>query len=389
MLQFTETGRNLDALRATRWSTDAPEPGFRRGDDFIRFRARSITTVQNSMTLSASVGCLGESASVDTYADAATASLVESGIVDRGSRDTDKPLRAVLHWRSFLTPLKRFAIGDTKTHFLTQVSRRRAGRWLRPPFVTKVDAHRRNTNWTVTVLAIMAGGLMTPVTEVLPGALDSWRIITHLGSASLLLPTLAITAIGLGVSGQARAVRVWLSTLAPAVLLTLLTKIVFFGWGVGSANLDFTGISGHTLLATAVLPILFGWLLSSEKWALGRIAPMAGFVLGLLLSVAVGISRIVLGAHSMSEVAVAWGLGLAVCVLTFKAMARHEQRPWFALLAPAILLLASGTTASNFIPTHNWEVRLALMISGRDSAFTRQQMHSLARRTERPHDIGS
>lgn len=34
-----------------------------------------LTTVQNSMALSASVGCLTESASVDMYADAATASL--------------------------------------------------------------------------------------------------------------------------------------------------------------------------------------------------------------------------------------------------------------------------------------------------------------------------
>ena len=218
---------------------------------------------------------------------------------------------------------------------------------------------------------------MTPTHDALPGAIDAWRIVTHLGSASLLLPTLAITAAGLHVSGQARALRVWLLALGAAAAATTLSKILFFGWGIGSATLDFTGISGHTLLATAILPILFSWLLSTNNGPPGRRLRVTGFALGLAISIAVAVSRVVLGAHSPSEVVSAWLLGLAVSVLTLKAMQSQDRRPWFAILAPAVLLLASGQTAANYIPTHQWEVRLALLMSGREAAYTRQQLHSL------------
>jgi hypothetical protein len=98
---------------------------------------------------------------------------------------------------------------------------------------------------------------------------------------------------------------------------------------------------------------------------------LAGVVIGLMLAVGVGISRVVLGAHSDSEVATAWILGLSVSGLALSAMKTPVQRPWFARLAPLVLLLAFGSATSNYLPTHDWEIELSLLLSGHSKPYTR------------------
>ena len=212
-----------------------------------------------------------------------------------------------------------------------------------------------------------------------------WRVITHLGSSSLLMPILAIAATGLWQSRQRAAARIWLLTLAVAVMITLATKILFLGWGIGIASLDFTGISGHTLLATSVLPVLFSWLLAPDRYRFR----LAGASVGLLLAAAVGISRIVLGAHSISDVGVAWLAGLAVSGVTLNAMQSPIQRPWFVRLLPLVLLFAFGTTTSTYLPTHEWEIRIALLLSGNDKPYTRQHLMRPARIGQRRSRIAA
>jgi hypothetical protein len=203
----------------------------------------------------------------------------------------------------------------------------------------------------------------------------AWSVITHLGAATLALPTLAITVTGLWQSHQRVAARVWLLGLALAIAVTLTSKILFLGWGIGIASLDFTGVSGHALLATAVLPVLFSSLLAPDQLRFR----IAGAVFGLWLGAAVAVSRVVLGAHSVSEVVCAWLIGFVVTVVTVKSMENHEPRPWIVFLAPLVLLFAFSTTHSNYLPTHGWEIDLALFVSGHDKPYTRPKLHSLAR----------
>jgi membrane-associated phospholipid phosphatase len=197
-----------------------------------------------------------------------------------------------------------------------------------------------------------------------------WRVVTHLGAAGLLLPVLAIAAVGLWQSGQQAAVRIWLLSLALATALTLTSKMLFFGWGIGVASLDFTGISGHALLASSVLPVFCNWQLASERQRIS----VAGVILGLLLVIGIGLSRVVLGAHSQSEVIAAWMVGALVSGLALNAMGVPTRRPWFARAAPLVLLLAFGSTASSYLPTHDWEVDLSLWLSGRSQPYTRAHL---------------
>ena len=197
-------------------------------------------------------------------------------------------------------------------------------------------------------------------------------IVTHLGSSSLMLPVMTITAMGLRRSHQEAALRIWLLAITVAVTMTLATKIAFLGWGIGILSVNFTGISGHTLLATSVLPLLFCSVLANDQ----RRFMIGAAVLGLLVGGVVGASRVLLGAHSISEVFVAWLTGLAVSSLALNALQIPIRPPWFSRLSPLVLLLALNTTTSTYLPTHEWEVRLALLLSGHERPYTRPHLIS-------------
>lgn len=197
-----------------------------------------------------------------------------------------------------------------------------------------------------------------------------WPIITHLGTASIVLPLLAIASFSLWACDQRPALRNWWLALGLAVALTLLSKIAFIGWGIGIAAIDFTGVSGHALLATSVLPILFGWLWAPLR---GRFSPGGAFF-GLLLGALVGVSRVVLGAHSASEVIFGWLAGLLVSLIALKTLGDPTHRPWLARLSILILSLALVGDISTYVPTHDWETAIALRLSGRSKPFTRQHL---------------
>lgn len=209
---------------------------------------------------------------------------------------------------------------------------------------------------------------------MLDSALDAeygWLVVTHLGSATLALPTLALTAIGLWQSRQYRATRLWITALGLAISITLVSKILFLGWGIGVATLDFTGISGHTLLATSCLPVLFSALLLPNLFRFRA----AGTALGLLIGAGVALSRVVLGAHSISEVVCAWLIGSTVSLITVRSMENKKNRPWIVYFAPCLLFLAFSTKHANILPTHGWEINIALFVSGHEKPYTRPQLH--------------
>jgi len=197
-----------------------------------------------------------------------------------------------------------------------------------------------------------------------------WQLITNLGSSSFLLPILGIAVIELWLSHQKRAVYLWLLALTLGVTLTLITKILFLGWGIGIASLNFTGVSGHTLLATSIIPILFFAVEDNSQSKFKNF----GLYFGLLLSLTIGLSRIVLGMHSISEVVTGWLLGLVVCSVALSAIKSHRYSLAYLQFTVLILLLGSGTTTSNYIPAHDMEIKLALFLSGHDKPYSRSDL---------------
>lgn len=196
-----------------------------------------------------------------------------------------------------------------------------------------------------------------------------WRTVTHLGAAGLVLPVFAAQLIGLWSAQRALATR-WALAVLMAASVVMLTKCLFWGWGLGIATLNFTGISGHALLATCLYPVLFRIHAPQDSPRLQS----AGFFLGLAVAVAVGVSRIVLGAHSASEVWSAWAVGLLVSYATVGALQDHWQHSKLARVSPLLLLLALNSGAASYLPSHDLEVKFALAVSGRAKPFTRHKL---------------
>jgi membrane-associated phospholipid phosphatase len=194
-----------------------------------------------------------------------------------------------------------------------------------------------------------------------------WIPITSLGDSVVTLPAAALILIWL-LAGNAWRMAFWWSVLFTAGLLVVLaSKVAFIGWGVGSVALDFTGISGHATRATAVLPVIVYLLLqrssASIRWA--------GIFLGIGFGVLIGISRVVLNDHSVSEATSGCVLG-AVLALAFMWLSRPLPKPSLNRWLIALSLLALlPTTHAEPAPTADWMNAVALYLSGRDKPYVR------------------
>ena len=195
-----------------------------------------------------------------------------------------------------------------------------------------------------------------------------WTLVTQLGNALWLLPAAAMLAVWLWMGGARRMAVGWVACFGAAVLLVLASKVAFLGFGIGIRALDFTGISGHATVATAVFTmLLYVWPRSRADWV-PRMAVAAGMAIGL----AVGVSRLVLRAHSLSEVVAGCVLG-AVAALLAIAMGRRLRGPLPHSWVPATLLLALFLLPHLPLPlqSHDIVTRLSLLASGRGEVFSR------------------
>jgi membrane-associated phospholipid phosphatase len=198
---------------------------------------------------------------------------------------------------------------------------------------------------------------------------ELWQALTTLGSAGLLLPLAILVTLQLLVARQARVAWRWTGCFFAAVGLVLATKAAFMGWGLGGRSIDFTGISGHALLALSVLPAVASVGLATSP----RRIRLGGVACGLGLGVLVGVSRYVLGYHSQSEVIAGLALGGVVAALTTGPIRRATLprfSPWVTLLG--VLLIATAHYGGySPVRANTLVVKFALLISGRETPFTR------------------
>ncbi len=201
-----------------------------------------------------------------------------------------------------------------------------------------------------------------------------WHQLTRLGELQLVLCVAAFAALVLIVRDRAWPLaRRWIALLLLAIVLTLASKLAFIGWGIGWASLDFTGVSGHAMMSAAVYPLTLVVLASARS----RLAARSAFMLGLALALLVGVSRVLVGAHSWSEVCAAWLLGLGVTGGTLRhhgvPLVRADTPALFTMLVPALCI--AGVWAMLAWPSsfnsHRMVTRLALALSGHAAPHTR------------------
>ena len=205
----------------------------------------------------------------------------------------------------------------------------------------------------------------------MPSSTLFWHLVTRLGEIQIVLPAALISSLPVLANPRTRAFAMrWLGALALAISLTTATKLAFIGWGLGIGSLDFTGISGHAMMASSVYPLLFAFWTS--RWP-GHVQ-RAAFFCGCILALLVGVSRLEVHAHSVSEVMAGLALGLAVgvvCTWRRPLPARVSSPVVQVLIMTWILITPQHTPQS---PTHQWVTRLSLALAGRDTPYTRADM---------------
>ncbi len=206
-----------------------------------------------------------------------------------------------------------------------------------------------------------------------------WHGVTRAGEVGILLPAALLAAWLLVLRRDTgRKAGIWLVSLGAAVLITLASKLAFLGWGVGWAALNFSGVSGHAMMAAAVYPVLFVVSMPAPS-EVGRWCSVG---LGVALALMVGVSRIVVGAHSWSEVIAGLVVGgvVTAIVLRGSGLATPRRPPQVSLtrtLAGPMAIALWLTMMPAFGPSlnsHSMITEWSLRLSGRSVPYTRGEM---------------
>jgi membrane-associated phospholipid phosphatase len=194
-----------------------------------------------------------------------------------------------------------------------------------------------------------------------------WYSITNFGGAGLTVPLAIAISLWLALGYSWRMAAGWLVLLGAAIAVVTLTKMAFLGWGVGVRELDFTGVSGHAVLATAVYPVaLFLMLLPSRPPV-----RLAGVLAGLAAGVAISFSRIVLAAHSPSEAITGCVVGAVTGLMFVRWSWNAEPGRLSATPVVVSLIVLTYMLHDVHLPTQRWVTHLALKVSGHERPFIR------------------
>lgn len=169
-----------------------------------------------------------------------------------------------------------------------------------------------------------------------------WNFVTDFGDTAVTLPLAALTLAFLLLSGWQRAALSLAIALAACGIAIGLTKLALESCGTPLLHTEITNPSGHAAVSTTVygsLAMLFAGNIAAER----RWIPIAT---AALLLIAIALSRVILDAHSMIEVALGLAIGLGALALFHRSLAAGPTVAihglWLALGAVAVIALMHG-----------------------------------------------
>ncbi|RQT48303.1 phosphatase PAP2 family protein [Burkholderia cepacia] len=142
-----------------------------------------------------------------------------------------------------------------------------------------------------------------------------WTAVSDLGDAAMTLPLAVVCIAWLtrSTAGRRHAAS-WALMLAAGMALVGATKMLYAGCGIQIRPIHFRVISGHTMLASAVWPMVCVLALSGgvqPRASSSRSLPLG---VGLALGALIGVARVFDDAHTPSEVVAGWLVGSAVAL---------------------------------------------------------------------------
>lgn len=196
-----------------------------------------------------------------------------------------------------------------------------------------------------------------------------WSKITLFGDVTIT----SLVALAIGVmllaDGEKRLALWWMLLFSAGMALVAATKIAYIGCGigVGLGPLHFSGISGHAMRAAAVPPVLLYLMLKKAS----PTSRMFGVLCGYGVAMLIGVSRLAVHVHSVSEVVTGWMLGGLVSA-AFIRLASPLRKSVFTRFRVSLILLA--LLPAPYVrpaPTQDWLVSMTLYISGHDRPYQR------------------
>ncbi|HBK07489.1 MAG TPA: PA-phosphatase [Acetobacteraceae bacterium] len=132
--------------------------------------------------------------------------------------------------------------------------------------------------------------------------MDGVRYLTDFADQAVIVPLVLAVAVALAIQGWRRGAVTWLLVVAAVFFATLISKLTFLACSPLFGPLDVHSPSGHVAAATVTV----GGLAAMLTHRRSTILPAA-----ILAAVVIGLSRLLLGAHSFPEVVIGALIGLA------------------------------------------------------------------------------
>ncbi|MDW5501011.1 phosphatase PAP2 family protein [Pseudomonas lundensis] len=200
-----------------------------------------------------------------------------------------------------------------------------------------------------------------------------WYFLTFFGDSMLLLPCSLILFAVLVVPRTTRAAGwQWALIFGGTGAVVCASKLAFMGWGLGIESYDFTGFSGHSALAASIWPVLLWTLTGRFSHAVRSMA----LVVGLVLPLTIGLSRLAIQVHSASEVVSGLILGYLASTL-FLWLQRGKPRPHLStpkiVVALALPLALMGNRQP--APTQGLLEHIATALAHIERPYTRSDLH--------------
>ncbi|GGI20516.1 phosphatase PAP2 family protein [Oxalicibacterium faecigallinarum] len=190
--------------------------------------------------------------------------------------------------------------------------------------------------------------------------MDFWAIFTKLGDTNFTLPVALLLAIWLAAARHWRLALWWCILFGTGLFIVTASKVAYVGWGIGIASIDFRGFSGHAMRTATIAPPLAYLLFQHRNPETVR----RGFLLGAAFGIAICISRLILGVHSVSEAVSGLLLGLFIAMLF--VMLCERAQPVQASRLPLMIGLFALLPAllARPAPTQGWIEQVAIQLAG-------------------------
>jgi membrane-associated phospholipid phosphatase len=193
--------------------------------------------------------------------------------------------------------------------------------------------------------------------------------LIDVADTAVMLP-LAGAIAGWLVAGRAwKLAASWCLMFGLGLSVVAMSKILFIGWAAGIPSLAFKALSGHTLRATVVLPVLAFVVLQKAplRWRI------AGLVAAIVFSIVIGVLLVRFRFHTPSEVIASAILG-GLLSLGFIRIATMLPAPRFnGWMAPLSLIVFAVIFSLKPSSMSHRLVDVALYLSDRDHPYTWSQ----------------